>query len=561
MRKSIRMKLFASMSLIIMLFIAAIVGQTNGQRMLNNLSESVSQQKSNLLNVEYLGLSIVSTEQSAAAFLLGKGVQDQDSLLEQYQSNVTRVTQAIATTEKTASASEKQVISKFKALWSTYLVQIDKVISIYKQGNVMGAQAAYARVSIDITSLAELHKSAETTITKLEGEMDSQLSTTSKMTISVALITTVLGFVIAFLISGKMAKTLKQVNKQLKEIAEGEADLTQTIQVTSKDEIGDLARYFNLMLGNLRSLIGQVGASTYQVATSAEELKSGSNQTREAAKQITYFLEEVAEGTEKQVNALQHNMATMSEMSTGIKQIAMSTQSVAQSSSISLSLASEGNLSIQSAIRQMDSITQSIHSLSQVVKGLDARSGEIDKIISVMTQIASQTNLLALNAGIEAARAGEHGAGFSVVAEEVKKLAEQSRISASQITLLIRAIQSDTSEAIQSMELSIRDVQEGSVIIAQAGASFESIEQSVNGVASQVEEVSAAVEEMSASAEEIVTSIQYVTQLAEQAAGGTQTISSASEEQLAMVEQVSTSADALAELSEDLQSQVGKFKV
>lgn len=561
MRKSIRMKLFTSIAVIIALFLVAIMGQTYGQTQLNTLSETLSQQKSNLVNVESLGLSIFSTQQSAAAYLLSKDTQTSDNLLEQYQNNVTKMSEVMSTTEKTASESEKQVINKFKKQWNLYLDQIDQMMSAYKQGDVTGAQAAYTKASVDISSLAALHQSTAASIAKLEDEMDSEFSLTSKLTISVTSITTVLGFLIATFISGKMARTIKQVNKQLKEIAEGEADLTQTIQVTSKDEIGELARYFNLMLGNLRSLIGQVGGSTYHVAASAEELKSGSNQTREAAKQITYFFEEVAEGTEKQVSALQHNLATMSEMSTGIKQIAMNTQSVSQSSNISLSLASEGSLSIQSAIRQMDSITQSIHSLSEVVKGLDARSGEIDKIISVMTEIASQTNLLALNAGIEAARAGEHGAGFSVVADEVKKLAEQSRISAGQITELVRAIQSDTSEAIHSMELSIRDVQEGSVIISQAGASFESIEQSVNGVASQVEEVSAAVEEMSASAEEIVTSIQYVAQLAEQAAGGTQTISSASEEQLAMVEQVSSSADALAALSEDLQSQVDKFKI
>lgn len=209
----------------------------------------------------------------------------------------------------------------------------------------------------------------------------------------------------------------------------------------------------------------------------------------------------------------------------------------------------------------MNSINQTVTGLANVVKGLGERSKQIGQIIEVITGIAEQTNLLALNAAIEAARAGENGRGFAVVADEVRKLAEQSAQSAQQISMLITAIQQETNEAVQSMEMATKEASNGIVVIHTAGESFVEIKNAIEEVAVQIQEVSASVQQMSAGAEQIVQSMQLVSKIAESAASGTQEVSAATEEQLASMQEISASAVSLSKMAEELQQLIQKFKI
>lgn len=563
MKRTIRLQLLIGISVIILLFIIAIAGQANGQLMLSKLGDTMDYNKDQLTRLTNLSFYVRSTDDDAARYMISLTDQQKNKQLEGYQTGVKRVAEQIESLKKSSADADLAIIENFEKEWKSYHTSIDHAIELQKQGKLDQAHTAFVEITLDaaMKPIGQLHDELEQIVDDNQAEMNDKVSFTTIMTVVVSAITILAGILIALFISGKMSRTIKEVNLQLKAIAEGDADLTQTIKVRSNDEIGELANYFNLMLGNLRTMITQVGAVTVQVAASSEELNAGSDLTSKSVKQITSNIHKVAEGTSKQVAALQHNMATMAEMSQGIKQIAASTGEVSQSSSQSLTLAEEGNQAIQSAVRQMETISDSIHSLSDVIKDLETRSTEIDTIISVITEIAAQTNLLALNAAIEAARAGEHGSGFSVVANEVKKLAEQSRQSANKITELIRAIQGDTSKAMISMDESIASVRHGSKVITQAGYSFDYIQHSVNGVAYQVHEVSSAIEQMSASAEEIVNSTQYVATLSEEVASGTASISTASEEQLASVEEIAACTQTLAQMSDYLQSLVSRFKV
>ena len=172
-----------------------------------------------------------------------------------------------------------------------------------------------------------------------------------------------------------------------------------------------------------------------------------------------------------------------------------------------LLLPGEGNQAIQAAVLQMNAIHDSIRELSGVVEGLGNHSQAIGQIIEVITGIANQTNLLALNAAIEAARAGEHGRGFAVVADEVRKLAEQSSRSAEQISQLINTIQSDTKHAMNSMEAGTREVQQGILVVHEAGETFGQIQMSIGTVSDQVHDVSAAAQEAAGLGKEAAISV------------------------------------------------------
>jgi len=209
----------------------------------------------------------------------------------------------------------------------------------------------------------------------------------------------------------------------------------------------------------------------------------------------------------------------------------------------------------------MKVIHDAVTDTSNVVKRLEERSGEIDEITQAIGAISSQTNILAMNAAIEAARAGEQGRGFSVVASEVKKLAEQSKQSAEQIAKLIQDIKDDTMKAASAMERGAREVTEGLSVVDVTKEGFENIWRSVEKVAEQIQETSAVAQQMSASVEEVNASMENIAHLAKESTNYAQSVAGASEEQLASVEEVTTSAESLSQMAMELRSLIHKFKV
>ncbi|MGD8190695.1 methyl-accepting chemotaxis protein [Brevibacillus ginsengisoli] len=366
--------------------------------------------------------------------------------------------------------------------------------------------------------------------------------------------------VIFYLVVSKMIKPIVDLANTSQRIAQGDLTVDE-LKVRTQDEIGLLSASFNQMVSNLRNVIHHVSKSTEQVSASAEELTASAEQTSKASAQIATTIQEVAAGADIQVQSIEASSQAMGNLATGVKQIAATAQGVSQAANQTSEKAELGNDAIQTAVQQMNSINLTVNELAKVIKGLGERSLEIGQITEVITSISAQTNLLALNAAIEAARAGEHGRGFAVVADEVRKLAEQSVGSAQQISQLIAHIQDETSKAVESMGMATREVMEGIGVVNTAGESFEQIQGSVIEVARQIQEVSAASEQMLASTTQVHQAIDSVTEVALQAASGTQNVSAAAQEQFASMEEISTSANSLSKMAEDLQTVIGTFKL
>ncbi|MFJ5767468.1 methyl-accepting chemotaxis protein [Lysinibacillus sp. NPDC093210] len=378
--------------------------------------------------------------------------------------------------------------------------------------------------------------------------------------ISLGVFAVIISLIIAMIMGTIISRPIKGMAKAAQKIAEG--DLTaEQIRIRNRDEVGDLALAFNQMAQNLKSLITNVSQNTTQVSASAAELTASADQTIQATEQITSAMQEVASGSEAQGKNATESSQAMKNMTNGIQQLASTTAAVSELAIETNTEANKGNESLHRVISQMDTINTAVLESANVVKNLGNHSVEIGNIISIITDIAEQTNLLALNAAIEAARAGDHGRGFAVVANEVKKLAEQSKKSAEQISGLISEIQQETNRAVTVMDTGTQEVQVGMQVVKVAEEGFSKIVDLIEQVSKQIQEATTVSEEMSSSAEQIYASFDEIATIAQTSSSNLQNVASASEEQLATIEEVAASAATLSTMAEELQTQVSRFKV
>ncbi|NPV87182.1 MAG: hypothetical protein HPY45_14385 [Anaerolineae bacterium] len=392
-------------------------------------------------------------------------------------------------------------------------------------------------------------------------------------------------------------------------------DLTVVVQPKSaKDELGIA---FERMIAGLREVCGAVKERAVELGASSAQLSAAAAQAGQATSQIVTTLEQVARGVAQQTEATTKTAASVEQMSraiegvsrgaqeqasaaakaseittrmnSAIQQVAGNAQEVTERSAEAAEAARKGSQTVEQTLTGMQAIKQRVDELAQRVGEMGQRSTQIGAIVETIEDIASQTNLLALNAAIEAARAGEHGKGFAVVADEVRKLAERASAATKEIGGLIRSIQETVNEAVNSMELGAKDVQNGVALANEAGTALSAIldaaetvyEQAkqaseatlrmneaaaelvsaVDSVSAVIEENTAATEQMSAGSSEVTQAIESIASVSEENSAAIEEVSASTEEMNSQVEEVSASAHELAEMAKQLKTLVARFKL
>ncbi|MBZ9686272.1 methyl-accepting chemotaxis protein [Clostridium estertheticum] len=374
-----------------------------------------------------------------------------------------------------------------------------------------------------------------------------------------SLITCVLVTLAVIIFSGYITKNIKEVNDLSHAIAEG--DLTQIINVRSENELGSMGNNLNRMTNNLRELVKKVTGSLEQVVATSEELTASSDQTQQSAEQVSLAIQQVAFGSVEQVAITNDTTRIAEEIFTGMEQISNNIQVVTNTSLEASKRAEKGNDVVSSAIGQMNNIQGKVAMSSHAVSILGDKSKEIGSIVSLITSIAGQTNLLALNAAIEAARAGEQGRGFAVVADEVRKLAEQSASAAGNISSLINEIQKEIVNAVNAMDNGTIAVKDGISMVNEAGKSFGEILEDINYIASQMQDVSAVTEEIGAGTHNMLGAIENVAKISTESSGNAENVVAASQEQTALMKEVANAAENLTQMAVELQSLMSNFRL
>ncbi len=368
-----------------------------------------------------------------------------------------------------------------------------------------------------------------------------------------------IGFVMFTFTSQLITRSLNRVVNAANEISNGNVDI-EPLNVKSKDELGQLSGAIDKMIEKLKTFIGQVGSMSDHVAASSEELSASATETSRAAEQITESIQEVASGTESQVEASLKSEEMTSEVTDSIEEITGNVKEVNDASVASVKKAEEGRVVIEESIQLMGQIHDITDRTSLSIQQLATKSAKIGTIVDMISSVAEQTNLLALNAAIEAARAGEHGRGFAVVADEVRKLAEQTTNSSDEIQGLVNDIQSDIEASAISMTDGFNAVSGGQASVKQAGEAFSELRVSIESVSSKMELMNRAVERISLGTGQMVLAAEQTASISKESAGYSQNVASAAEEQTASMEEITASSEQLSTMAGEMQQLIFQFR-
>jgi len=356
-------------------------------------------------------------------------------------------------------------------------------------------------------------------------------------------------------------RTLSPIQSLIAGIEQMSAGNLDVVIPAGTDDLGIVNDKFNRMVRTLNDTMARVQELSAKVAESAQTLYLATEENNRQAGSIHHNVQMIADNIGFQQQSTRDSSRAISEMSVVLQTVAHNSSSLAEEAADMENTSIQGHASVQKMVEQMTSISGFVGNMSQTVDLLNRKSEEIGSILVLIRWIAEQTNLLSLNAAIEASRVGEHGRGFAVVAGEVRKLSEQTKQSADQISGLISDIQEQIQHAAQSMGYGTDVVEKGIVLAQETSSLFADMLRASKNVAVQTQEVSSATQQMSAGTEELAASADELSATMDATASGASEIALSVEAQRQQLSAIVDASNLLSSVAETLKEQIDKFKV
>ena len=523
----------------------------------------ISDMSDNLNSARLKASMIFITDDPAKQAQLLKEFNDSKA---EFEKNLDLADQWVTTHEFTNPEGKEKseaALQTIKENWKAYQDASKKTLDLYKAGKKEDAADSFENVArpsflnIQKTILEEKGFSADQ-IDKFDNEANATYARVrTTMIIVLALVLLITIGVVAYL----MREIKSGVNAVLKGAKEGEArNLAYRIPVDRSDEFGHIAASFNHMFDEIRDMTKEIQEAADVVGQSASQLTETAEQSAEATQSIAQSITEVAGSTQEQMDYVTKTKEEVDAFSEGVDKSLATMNTICRHVEVTTQMTQEGGKLVQATVEQMHSIADTVEHSSAVIEKLGERSKEIGAIIDTISGIAEQTNLLALNAAIEAARAGEHGRGFSVVAEEVRKLAEESQEAATKISDLIAAIQKETGAAVSAMETGRAEAEKGRANVQATGEGFKAIMERIDGIHSDTQLIMGTMQDIDESGKKIVGYTDNIHGSSQKISSSTETVSAAAEEQSAGMEEIAASSRQLAEQAQKLKDALGKFR-